>query len=125
MTNADWLIAEGLISVFIKSGLKEPTKIIYRKPLSERDRVSVRSGDQFVTAKSELDSAKDVMLTIGSYKQSYFVESQKNAQGALSQTPSNRLSNIGSQIESDRGSINNAESRFGGQNSDKEDPDER
>ena len=85
----------------------------------------MRSGDQFVTAKSELDSAKDVMLTIGSYKQSYFVDSQKNVKGVLSQSPSNRLSNNGSQFGSDTGSINNAESRFGGQDSDREDPDER
>ena len=68
LNNGDWLIAEGLISVFIKSGVKEPHKIIYRKPLSERDRSSERSGEHFVTAKSELDSGKDVLLTIGSCK---------------------------------------------------------
>ena len=78
-----WAMAEGLISVFMQVGQRDPHTIVFHKlkTQTEDELDCDRHGP-----KSE--STKNVMLSLGSSRQSYFIEKTVGAQSESKSTKS-------------------------------------
>ena len=80
-----WAMAEGLISVFMKVGQKDPHTIVFCKLNSQADE-DQDSSDRHGFSPVKSKSPGNFMLSVGSSRQSYFIEKTLGAKSESKST---------------------------------------
>ena len=84
----DWAVAEGLISVFMKVGQRDPHSIMFRKQKTQREG-ELDSDDHGITSSNdESKSPANEVMILGSSKQSFFIEKTVGTQSLSRSTRS-------------------------------------